>query len=109
MNETPHDTAIPALPLITVPGSTSIAAYGYDAHNRILDVKFVSGSVHRYAEVPLEILEGFKAAESKGSYFARIVRGQYASVPIPKALPADPQAAPAPSGAVAWPFPSART
>ncbi len=110
MNEAPRDNAIPALSLIPVTDSSSIAAYGYDGHHRILDIKFISGQTYRYAEVTPEIAEAFKKADSQGAYFSRHVRPNFAAVPIPKALPKDPQEPtdrlPFNEG-VAWPFPTA--
>jgi hypothetical protein len=55
--------------------STSIAAIGYDAHRRWLEIEFrKSGKVYRYFEVPAEEHAAFMEAESKGNYLNRKFR-----------------------------------
>lgn len=49
--------------------STSIAAIGYDAQRRVLDIKFrESGEIYRYYDVPPEEYAAFMEATSKGTY-----------------------------------------
>lgn len=59
--------------------SSQVRRFKYNHETRVLTVQFVStGSVYEYIDVPVEIYEQFKAAESKGSYFIRnIKRGPY--------------------------------
>lgn len=49
--------------------SSSVAAIGYDARRKILEVEFrESGEVYRYFDVPAEEYKAFLAADSKGTY-----------------------------------------
>jgi hypothetical protein len=58
--------------------SSNLAAYGYDAARRWLDVQFKSsGDIMRYTDVPLELAQEFGAAGSKGKFYASRVRGQF--------------------------------
>jgi hypothetical protein len=52
----------------------SWAGYGTDA---TLEVEFRSGAVYRYFAVPRRVFEEFLAAESKGSFFNRIIKPRY--------------------------------
>lgn len=62
--------------------SSNIKAIGYDVDSKTLRVEFAprkDGTVARYdyAEVPVELFEGMKAAPSVGSFFARNVKQLY--------------------------------
>ena len=57
--------------------SSVIRNWHYDAASRELDVLFVSGKRYRYHGVPAEIIEGLRAAASKGSYFNRVIRDHF--------------------------------
>ncbi len=49
--------------------STSIAAIGYDAESRIIEIEFKeSGEVYRYFDVPADEHQSLLRAPSKGSY-----------------------------------------
>ncbi len=56
--------------------SSSIASVGHSPQAE-LDVEFRSGAVYRYYAVPRVVLDGFLAAESKGVYFNRHIKGHY--------------------------------
>jgi len=58
----------------TVTGSSNIAALRYDALNRALYVRFVSGAEYAYANVPLDVVRGWVSASSKGSYHYQYIR-----------------------------------
>jgi hypothetical protein len=57
--------------------SRVIQSFVYDKEERRLVVRFVSGKVYRYEEVPAEIAEGFGAAASKGTYFNDVIRDRF--------------------------------
>ena len=57
--------------------STSLAAAGYDATKRSLEIEFQSGAIYRYREVPAAVFAELLKAESKGRYFAQRIRGKF--------------------------------
>jgi hypothetical protein len=57
--------------------STNITAIGYDADAKKLGVKFSSGKKWHYSDVPQSRFDDLMAADSKGSYFAREIKGKY--------------------------------
>jgi len=62
---------------IAVANSSNIASFAYSPKRSVLTVEFKSGATWEYEEVPELIFEGMKAAESKGSYLAKRIRGYY--------------------------------
>lgn len=54
--------------------STNIAAIGYDETNKLLYVKFTSGSLYVYYGVVKYIYDGFLVAISKGKYFGEYIK-----------------------------------
>lgn len=62
--------------------SSNIAAVGYDTPNRVLAVQFSNGTLYHFKEVPADVIEAMKGAESKGSFFAKSIRGKYDSEKI---------------------------
>ncbi len=59
--------------------SSQISAFGYDAAQRVLGIKFKGsgGSTYHYFEVPPEVLAGLQAAESVGKYFGAHIKGKF--------------------------------
>lgn len=62
--------------------SSQISGFGYDAESRTLAVQFpgrgvTPGSTYHYANVPPEVFAEFQAAESKGTFFGKNIRGKY--------------------------------
>ena len=57
--------------------STNIEAIGYDVDAQVLHVRFTSGREYVYSDVPDWVFEGFRNADSKGSYLNREIRNQY--------------------------------
>ena len=57
--------------------SSNIAAIGYDAASKRLRVQFKNGGLYEYPDVPAATHEAFMAAESKGSHFAKHIRGKH--------------------------------
>jgi hypothetical protein len=58
--------------------STVIASTEYDASTRTLLVKYVSGMMYRYKDVPAEVYSEMRAAFSKGQFLNRFIKGKYA-------------------------------
>ena len=54
-----------------------LASAGYDEDARTLEIEFTSGSVYRYYEVPPDVYDGLRAAESHGEYFSHHIRDEY--------------------------------
>lgn len=48
--------------------SSMISAFRYDENKQILEVQFQNADTYRYLNVPAEVAEGLRQAESKGSY-----------------------------------------
>lgn len=57
--------------------STVIANMTYDEVTSTLRIKFVSGLVYDYKNVPVEIYQAMKTSGSKGIYLNRYVKGNY--------------------------------
>lgn len=57
--------------------SSNISAVGYE--NGTLAVKFSSGTVYHYSDVPANVYAELLAAESIGRYFAANIRNKYSS------------------------------
>jgi hypothetical protein len=55
--------------------SKLLAASAYDGEKHILYLRFRSGEVYRYFDVPQWQYQEFLAADSKGRYFGRNIRG----------------------------------
>lgn len=62
---------------IPTPGSSNVVGFGYDTETQILTVEFTRGATYNYYDVPEAIYEGMRAADSKGGYLARMVKGTY--------------------------------
>lgn len=55
--------------------SSNIQSIRYSEKEERLDVTFRSGSVYRYENVPDDVVDELKFAESKGRYFHQHIRG----------------------------------
>jgi hypothetical protein len=62
--------------------SSTIAAIGYDAESRILEIEFRTGVVYNYLEVPPEIHAALIEAESCGRYLNANVKPHYQYVRV---------------------------
>jgi hypothetical protein len=58
--------------------STVVANMQYDPERKNLTVRFVSGLVYEYLDVPEEVYASMKAARSKGTYLNQFIKGHYA-------------------------------
>lgn len=57
--------------------SSMIGAIGYDAEKQELAVRFKSGSIVTYGNVPPDVAEAMRGAESVGKYFHSAISGQF--------------------------------
>jgi hypothetical protein len=57
--------------------STAIRSLFYDSAKCELWVTFVTGRRYVYADVPSEVFEAFKTAESRGTFFNHEIRDRY--------------------------------
>lgn len=57
--------------------STIIRAFDYRPETRELDILFTTGRLYRYADVPPEAAQAFRAAFAKGRHFNARIRGRY--------------------------------
>jgi KTSC domain len=59
--------------------SSAIRSMGYDPESRTLEVEFQSGSIYDYFGVSSRLWASLQGAPSKGSFFARQIRGRFPS------------------------------
>lgn len=64
--------------------STTLAIVAYDEDRKMLQLEFCSRAVYLYFGVPPAVHQALLAAPSKGRYFNRSIRGQYAYHAIPQ-------------------------
>jgi hypothetical protein len=57
--------------------SKTLATIAYDPADRVLRLAFRTGAVYCYFAVPPDVHRDLIAADSKGSYFNRAIRGRY--------------------------------
>jgi hypothetical protein len=57
--------------------SSVIATVGYDRNARRLEIGFRSGTTYSYYLVPERIYSELMAADSKGNYFSKHIRGKF--------------------------------
>lgn len=57
--------------------STTLAALAYDHASQTLQLEFRNRTIYRYFGVPAEVHQALLLASSKGSYFNRVVRGNF--------------------------------
>ena len=66
--------------------SSTIAAVGYDAVRKLLEVEFSSGAVYHYFGVPAGVHQSLLSASSKGTFFNRNIRGRFRYRRVPECL-----------------------
>ena len=57
--------------------SSNLAEVGYDCPTETLEVCFKSGRTYQYFDVPENIYDSLKTAESPGGYLNREIKGKY--------------------------------
>lgn len=67
--------------------SSVIQAFAYDAECRRLTVRFVSGRVYAYDDVPADIAAALAGAPSQGAYFNADIRDRFAAHRVKRSMP----------------------
>ena len=57
--------------------STVIKSIDYNVVTAILTIRFVSGSLYEYYEVPEQVYDAFKAFREKGVFYNEHIKGKY--------------------------------
>jgi len=57
--------------------STVIASFTYNSQKQILQIRFVSGLLYNYIDVPEEVYKDMKQAFSKGIFFNEFIKDKY--------------------------------
>jgi KTSC domain len=63
--------------LVTAVESSTLITVAYDCTSRVLRLQFPNHATYCYFGVPLGIYQNLMAAQSKGSYFNRKIRGHF--------------------------------
>lgn len=66
-----------------ITNSTALASVDYDAGRELLRIEFRDRTTYIYLGVPADVHDGLVCALSPGTYFNRVIRGQYCSLPAP--------------------------
>jgi hypothetical protein len=62
---------------VTTVESSTLATVAYDEAQELLQLRFCSGSVYEYSDVPAAVHQSLLDAPSKGRYFNDAIRGRY--------------------------------
>ena len=57
--------------------SSVVAHMNYDAGSSTLRIRFVSGILYEYKNVPEKVFRAMKSSDSKGAYLNRYIKGHY--------------------------------
>lgn len=57
--------------------STVIASMSYHRESSVLRIRFVSGMIYDYKNVPEKVFKLMKAASSRGSFLNQHIKGKY--------------------------------
>jgi hypothetical protein len=57
--------------------SSNLRSVGYESNSSTLEIKFRSGGLYQYYNVPLSVYIGLMDASSHGKYFHRNIKGKY--------------------------------
>jgi hypothetical protein len=68
--------------------STCFSAWNYDEAGRELQLKFTSGDVRTYMDIPRNVARAFEAAPSKGTFYREQIAGKYRQVSQSQKRPA---------------------
>lgn len=58
--------------------STTLAKVAYDTVRQLLQIEFRDRTIYQYFGVPADVHEALLRASSKGTYFNRVIRPQFA-------------------------------
>lgn len=57
--------------------STAVASVGYDPHSQILEVRYISGDLYAYLEVPAAVYDALLEAPSAGAFVNQEIKPFY--------------------------------
>jgi hypothetical protein len=57
--------------------SSNVSAFKYDASSRVFSIRFHSGRVYQFKDVPDNVVEEFSTADSKGKFFNANIKHNY--------------------------------
>lgn len=57
--------------------SSNLSRIRYDDSTRTLEIEFNGGRQYQYFDVPEQVFEGLRDADSHGSYFHEHIKGSY--------------------------------
>lgn len=57
--------------------SSNVAAYRYNPGTKVLQIRFHSGRVYGYKDVPQDVVDGLGTAESAGRYVNSEIKNRY--------------------------------
>ena len=57
--------------------SSNLSRIRYDKNSEILVIEFHGGRKYQYFDVPIQVFEGLKNADSYGKYFNEHIKGNY--------------------------------
>ena len=57
--------------------SSNVAAYRYNPSTRVLQIRFHSGRIYGYRDVPQNVVDGLGTAESAGKYVNSAIKNSY--------------------------------
>lgn len=57
--------------------STNLSKIRYEEDSRTLEIEFNGGRQYQYFEVPKQVFEGLRTADSHGKYFHKHIKGSY--------------------------------
>lgn len=57
--------------------SSGLKSIGYAEDRQILSLEFTSGTVFHYYQVPPQVFEDLGAAESRGKFYSKNIRGKF--------------------------------
>ena len=57
--------------------SSNLSGIRYDENTYTLEIEFHGGRVYQYFDVPLQVFEGLRDADSHGKYFNAQIKGHY--------------------------------
>lgn len=67
---------------IESPASSNVRRFSYDQPTRRLRIEFGGGALYEYYDVPIDVFLSLQAAESRGSFLAKSIKGIYRAVKL---------------------------
>ncbi len=57
--------------------SSNLKSIGYDEHQKILEIEFLSGGIYQYTNVSKKMFVDLMSASSKGKFFAQFIKDHF--------------------------------